>query len=89
MPAPSFVTTTKDTWEPVALNVIDGQVHRVKSGPTYLQTYRPQAEAAPTLRTEGVPAFVGGEAERISSNEPIDVYIWTDGPVDGEVRVDV
>lgn len=88
MPAPAFITTTADTWEPVALNVIDGQVHRITSGRTYLQTYRPQGEAAPTLRTEGIPAFLGGAPERILSNEPIDVYIWTDDN-DGEVRVDV
>ena len=93
MPAPAVKPTTADQWTPVAIDVLTGQVHRMVSGPVYLQTYRPTGDPAPTLRAEGVPAFIAGAPENIISNEPIDVYIWSDdtGREDpnGSVRVDV
>ena len=86
MPAPSIETTVAGQWTPVAIDVLTGQVHKMETG-KYLQTYRPTGVAAPTLESEGVPLFVGVNSEEINSNEPIDVYVWSDAA--GSVRVDV
>lgn len=89
MASPVFIDCTKDSWEPVAINVLAGTVHKISLEPNiYLQTYVMTGVAAPTGRDKGVPAFPKGNPEDISASSGIDVYIWAD-KVDGRVRVDI
>ncbi len=55
----------------------------------YFQTYRLAGEAAPTDKEDAVQSlFDTRESEQISSNDPIDVYIYCQN-VEGKVRVDL
>ena len=88
MPDPTIVAIAANTWEKVATDVLTGQVHKKQTRTVYLQTYRETGGSAPTLQSEGVPAFPDGPSEEINSNVPIDVYIFAIGKA-GSVRVDV
>ena len=86
---PVFVTCTKDVWTKVATDVTTGAIRRGDVTPyEYLQTYRETGDPAPTLKSDGVPAFEGGRTEIISAVNGIDVYLY---PItnNGRVRVDV
>ena len=89
MPNPAIIPCPADAWTKVATNVTTGQIHRLSVAlGNYLQTYRLTGEAAPSVISEGVSAFVGGQSEVISNTEAIDIYIY---PVRaaGSVRVDL
>jgi len=89
MPNPVFANCPKDVWTKVATNVATGIIHQVDLTPyEYLQTYRLTGEAAPTLKTDGVPAFENNRREVIFATVNIDVYLFsiTDA---GKVRVDI
>ena len=92
MPNPNQVTCLVDAWTKVATNVItdNGSLWKMNSVPSlYLYTYRLTGQAAPTLKTEGVPIFQGCNKNHESiSASGIDLYIF---PVNeaGQVRVDV
>jgi hypothetical protein len=93
MPAPEFVTVTKETVIKVATGVTAGFIRKVKPGSpgaTYLHTYVPTTGAAPVEEDfRGGRIFVNGDAEEIVASESIDIYLWLTGNEDGEVRVDV
>ena len=90
MADPVFVDCIKNTWQKVATNVTVGQIHKVSVSPNvYRQTYRDTGGAAPTLESDGVLVFAKSDSEQISSDAPIDVYIWAYGDNDGRVRVDL
>ena len=89
MANPTFVNCPKDSWTKVATNVTTGIIHKVYLEPySYLQTYQLTGEAAPTLKADGVPAFLENRREAISATAAIDVYLY---PITaaGRVRVDV
>lgn len=89
MAIPVFEDCPAGEWTIVATNVTVGQIHMITLTPgLYQQTYRDTGEAAPTLESDGVPAFPGGEPLAISADAPIDVYIWPKGAA-GRVRVDL
>jgi len=89
MANPIFVTCTKGVWTKVATNVTTGLIHKVDLTPyEYLQTYRDTGDPAPTLKSDGVPAFEGKRTELISATAGIDIYLY---PIidNGRVRVDI
>ena len=89
MANPTFVNCTKDTWTKVATNVTTGAIRKFDLTPyEYLQTYRETGDPAPTLKSDGVPAFEDSRTEIISAVNGIDVYLYpiTDN---GRVRVDI
>ena len=89
MTTPVFEDCPADEWTKVAENATVGQIHMITLTPgVYQQTYRDTGGAAPTLESDGVPAFPDSEPLSISSDAPIDVYIWPKG-ADGRVRVDL
>lgn len=88
MANPQFISLPAGLWLPVAINVTAGQIHKVLSGPTYLQTYRMTGQAAPTLKSDGVIWDALQNHLEISASAEIDVYIWCDGAA-GRVRVDL
>lgn len=89
MANPVFVECLADTWTKVATNVVSGQLHKASKDPErYLQTYRQTGDVAPTLESEGVPAFVNSDTEEISAGEGIDVYIYAVSNT-GNVRADL
>lgn len=88
MPDPAIVPCPADVWTKVATDVLTGILHKKKTRTVYLQTYRLTGNPDPTLQSEGVPAFPDGPSEGISSNVPIDVWIFAVGKA-GSVRVDV
>jgi hypothetical protein len=93
MPAPAFVTVTKETAVKIATAVTTGQVHKVKpggAGADYFATYVLTGAAAPVeANFRGGRIFNGVDTEEINATEQIDVYLWLTGDSDGEVRVDV
>lgn len=89
MATPTFETCTKDSWTKIATNVQTGFINKVSHDPNvYLYTYRDTGDAAPTLRTDGVPLFDEGNTAAILAIAGIDIYVWVD-KVDGVVRVDL
>jgi hypothetical protein len=89
MATPVIVACPAGAWTKVATNVQTGFIHKMKTAPNvYLQTYRDTGDAPPTLRTEGVEAFVDEPTEAISAVAGIDIYLWVDD-VAGRVRVDL
>lgn len=89
MADPAFIDCPADQWTKVATNVVTGQIWRANSSPNkYLQTYRDTGEAAPTLSSEGMPAFNDEGVVQISALMGIDVYIYPMGRA-GRVRVDL
>ena len=89
MANPVSVPCTAGEWTPVAINVTTGQIKKLDSRPNlYLETYRMTGGDVPASRSEGVPIFLGTNAETISAAAAIDVYIMAIG-ADGRVRVDL
>ena len=88
MADPATVACPANVWTKVATDILTGQIHKKLTRTVYLQTYRETGNPDPTLQSEGVPAFPDGPSEEISSNVPIDVWIFAVGKA-GSVRVDV
>lgn len=89
MANPTFIDCLEEVWIKVATNVTTGLIHKVDLSPYgYLQTYRDTGGAAPTLKSEGVPAFEKSRTEEISSVNNIDVYLYSLKDR-GRVRVDL
>ncbi|RLB92830.1 MAG: hypothetical protein DRH26_05330 [Deltaproteobacteria bacterium] len=89
MANPVFVSCIKDSWTKVATNVTTGAIHKFDVTPyEYLQTYRDTGDPAPTLITEGIPAFENSRTDMISATSGIDIYLY---PITatGKVRVDL
>lgn len=86
MADPVIVACTADTWVKVATNVTTGFVWIMKTGPTYMQTYRDTGEAAPGNDNDAVVMPAPGMP--ISASAGIDVYIKARNVV-GSVRVDL
>lgn len=87
MANPNFpVNTAGGQWTLVATGVTYGTIYKMLQG-TYLHTRRDSGEAAPTLRSEGVKAFINvPDSEPIGHPDPSDIYIWSDS--DGILKVD-
>jgi len=89
MPNPVFVSCPKNVWTKVATDVTTGIIHKVDLTPyEYLQTYRLTGQAAPALKSDGVPAFENRRREVISATVAIDVYLFPIADA-GKVRVDI
>jgi len=93
MAAPVFEAVAKEQAVKIATAVSVGQIHRTKNGgpgAIWLSTYVPTGDAVPVKAAfAGGRIFLQGDTVNISSSELIDIYLWLDGPEDGEVRVDV
>ena len=80
MTNPSWPTLTEGKWNLVALNVVTGFIHRLKSNFTYRVTYKLTGEAAPddteAARDKSPKMFEKSSSEEIKSNQAIDVYVW-------------
>lgn len=81
---PVIIATPKDVWTKVATAVTAGRVWIKNTRPNYLQTYRVTGGGAPTDLSEAVDLTDGA---LISSVDPIDVYVYSEGD-DGSVRLD-
>jgi hypothetical protein len=90
MATPTIVACPVGQWTKVLDAVSSGAVHKLKNGPTYLQTYRDAGAGPPPPNTsEAVLLFNGNIHVPVSASAPIDVYIWCRGDFgQGEVRVD-
>jgi len=89
MADPVSVVCAQDVWTLVATNVTAGYIKRLSKRPNlYLENYRMTGAAAPTLRTEGIPIFIGKISEEIQAAAAIDVYIMAINGA-GLVRVDI
>ena len=88
MSNPVFIACPADQWTKIATGVTAGMIHKINVEPHMLQTYRDTGDAAPTIRSDGVPVFTKEYHEEIKSGQAIDVYLWSDG-LAGNVRVDL
>jgi hypothetical protein len=89
MSNPIFIDCPAEKWKKVATGVTTGTIHKWDKSPYgYLHTYRETGGSAPTLKEEGIPAFVGSNTLTIAHTSLIDVYLYslTDP---GRVRVDL
>jgi hypothetical protein len=77
-------------WTKVVENVTSGFIHILNKSASYVQTYRETGDPAPADtpagRAEGAELNFPGTD--IDATFAIDVYLWVDGGVDGNVRVD-
>ena len=88
MPNPVIIACPQDAWKLIASNQIFGYLFEMNKKPDkYLYTYRLTGEAAPTLKTEGVPIFQTEEKKLIISMLAVDIYIMAIGN-DGSIRYD-
>lgn len=86
---PAVVSCSEDAWTVVATNVTSGLLHKLSNLPgIYKQTYRLNAQAAPTDDTDAIAIFLDGQPHEISSDAGIDVYIKCIGAA-GSVRLDL
>jgi hypothetical protein len=78
-------------WTKVADAAVTGQVHRLKNGPTLLETHRLAGAGPPGPSTlEGVLVLEETDSVPISFDVAHDVYMWALGTHgQGEVRVDL
>lgn len=89
MVGPNFVNCPKNVWTLVAAGVTTGTLHKWDKSPYgYLQTYVDAGDSAPTLKADGVAAFVESNIEIIAHTSLIDVYLYSLLD-DGRVRVDI
>jgi hypothetical protein len=89
MANPITVNCLKNIWVKVATNVKDGQIKRLSKKPSlYLEIYKETGSAAPANTDEGIEIFIKNNFEKISSSNPIDVYIYAVRR-NGKVRVDL